>query len=159
MSRRSTVCMFDSLFYFISFRRSDILLEEKPESSLVKNVSFGGHANKEKPHQGTQIDVPHQGEKCTSCNSYDLSYFVCNRNIMTTGVKEFVSCSETSTHFYRPTAPSTYHGIITILFFNGNQESIKRLNPSYNPYSKDSPSEVIFRFSVSCCLNVFVENE
>lgn len=79
-------------FVWFSFpsseRRSDVVLEEKPESSLVKNVSFAGHVNKEKIHPDTPVDAPQQGQHCTSYNangsSLDCSWSIarpvkCNR--------------------------------------------------------------------------------
>ena len=58
--------------FLSSYRRPEVFLEEKPESSLVKNISFAGHATKEKIHPGTPVDAP-QGQHCTSCNANDSS--------------------------------------------------------------------------------------
>lgn len=46
--------------YHQYFRRCDTLSEEKPESSLVKNVSLGGHVDEEKKHLANQIYTPYQ---------------------------------------------------------------------------------------------------
>lgn len=71
--------------YFFQ-RRSDIVVEEKPESSLVKNVSFTGHVNKvELLHQGAQVDAP-QGQQYASYNTHDSSSLVCSRNTETRGM-------------------------------------------------------------------------
>lgn len=60
-------------FSFLSpERRSEVVLEEKPESSLVKNVSFAGHVNNQKIHPDSPVDEP-QGQHCTSCNANDSS--------------------------------------------------------------------------------------
>ncbi len=70
------VC-FSFLSSFFSERRSDVVLEEKPESSLVKNVSFAGHVNKDKPLPEIQQDAPHQGQRCTYTNMHNTSSSVC----------------------------------------------------------------------------------
>ena len=57
--------MFVCISFLSSERSSEIVLEEKLESSLVKNVSFAGHVNKEKALPDTPVDAP-QGQHCTS---------------------------------------------------------------------------------------------
>jgi len=37
-------------------------LEEKPESSLVKNVAIAGHVTKGEQQPGTKVDAPSQGQ-------------------------------------------------------------------------------------------------
>lgn len=77
--------MYDSTCsIFFSNRRPDIVLEEKPESSLVNNVSFAGHVNNSKPHPDTQLDAPNQGQHC----AHDLSSLVCGRAIATPSRRE-----------------------------------------------------------------------
>ena len=50
-------------FSFLSpKRRSEVVLEEKPESSLVKNVSFAGHVSKKEVHSDTPLDGLQQGQ-------------------------------------------------------------------------------------------------
>lgn len=61
-------------FSFLSpERRSEVVLEEKLESSLVKNVSLAGHANNEKTLSDTPVDAP-QGQNCASYNANDSSF-------------------------------------------------------------------------------------
>ena len=73
----------EKLFVCFSFlspeRRSEVVLEEKLESSLVKNVSFAGHVQKEKALPDTPVDAP-QGQHCTSHNANDSS-LDCNKSI------------------------------------------------------------------------------
>ena len=58
--------MFVCFSFLSSERSSEIVLEEKLESSLVKNVSFAGHVSKEKALPDTPVDAS-QGQHCTSC--------------------------------------------------------------------------------------------
>ena len=46
---------------FLYKRRSDVVLEEKPESSLVKKVSIAGHVTKDEEQPGEKVDSPPQG--------------------------------------------------------------------------------------------------
>ena len=47
--------------YFFPLRRSDVVLEEKPESSLVKNVSIASQMTKAEQQPGSEVDTPPQG--------------------------------------------------------------------------------------------------
>lgn len=49
-------------FFFLFFRRSEVASEEKPESSLVKNLSIAGHVvrGEEQPVAST-VDAPQGG--------------------------------------------------------------------------------------------------
>lgn len=44
-----------------SLRRSDVALEEKPESSLVKNVSIASQMTKDEQQPRSEVDTPPQG--------------------------------------------------------------------------------------------------
>ena len=51
---------YDCVYYF-PLRRSDVVLEEKPESSLVKNVSIASQITKDEQQPGSGADTPPQG--------------------------------------------------------------------------------------------------